>query len=215
MYVDWRAAGAVWPMKNQGGCGSCWAFGASAAIEGNHFVNTGELVHVSEQQMVDCEPRWYGCGGGWHNAAMEYAKTHPMMLDSDYPYRATDQTCQHDDAQGVVRVTEVKAVTNRSVSALKAALDVGPVAITVSAGNNYFRYYSTGIMDSTSCLVSIDHVITAIGYGIEDGVEYLWAANQWGSNWGDSGYIKFAWADGTNGICGTMYRSYWAETEAV
>jgi len=212
MYVDWVAAGAVLPVKNQGGCGSCWAFGAIGAIEGNHFIKTGELVRLSEQQMVDCEPDWYGCGGGWHNAAIDYAIDHPLAKNSDYPYRAADQTCKHSSSTAHVAVTQRKNVVNYSVAGMKAALDEGPVAITVAAGNNWFRYYSSGILDDDSCPTRADHVITAVGYGVEGGVEYLWALNQWGGNWGDNGYIKFAWKDGTIGQCGTLYRSYWATT---
>jgi len=213
MYQDWVAAGAVLPVKNQGGCGSCWAFGAIGAIEGDHFLKTGELVRLSEQQMVDCEPNWYGCGGGWHYAAIDYAIRNPLSKNEDYPYRATDQTCMDSSKPAHVRVTARKNVQNYSVSALKAELDNGPVGITVAAGNNYFRYYSSGILDSTNCPTRVDHVITAVGYGVEGGVEYLWALNQWGAGWGDSGYIKFAWGtDGTAGICGTMYRSYSATT---
>jgi len=91
---DWTQEGAVLPVKDQGGCGSCWAFAATAPMEAAHFFNTGDLIHLSEQQMVDCDTSCYGCNGGWHSNAMEYAQRNPLALASDYPYTGVDGTCQ-------------------------------------------------------------------------------------------------------------------------
>jgi cathepsin F len=86
--VDWRTKGAVNPVQNQGMCGSCWAFSSTAAIEGAHFLKTGQLLKLSEQQFVDCDKQSSGCNGGLEIWAFQYAKSNPLELETDYPYKA-------------------------------------------------------------------------------------------------------------------------------
>jgi C1A family cysteine protease len=96
--VDWRTAGAVTKVKDQGQCGSCWSFSATGALEGAHFIANGELLSFSEQQLVDCATSFptknYGCGGGWSYKGMKYWEKNNADLESDYVYTAKDGECQ-------------------------------------------------------------------------------------------------------------------------
>jgi cathepsin L len=210
--IDWRSKGAVNAVKNQGQCGSCWAFSATSAVESHHFIQTGQLLNLSEQQVVDCDKSSYGCRGGWQSNAMTYLKTHGQELTSDYPYTARDGTCQFTAAKGKVDVKSIASVTPKSVAQLKAAIAKGPVSVTVEADRTVFQSYRSGILNSTACGTSLDHAITAVGYGTENGVDYYIVRNSWGAGWGDQGYIKIAAVEGV-GICGIQQVSVWPTTD--
>jgi len=107
--VDWRTQGAVTPVKNQGQCGSCWSFSTTGAIEGAMFLSTGNLQSYSEQQLVDCSRLNHGCNGGSMALAFTYTQTHPLELESDYPYTAKDGKCAYVSSKGQGKV---KAYTN-------------------------------------------------------------------------------------------------------
>jgi C1A family cysteine protease len=108
--VDWRDKGAVNGIQNQGDCGSCWAFGSVAAMEAAHFIKTGTLLKLSEQQFVECSHDGdnNGCNGGEPQLAFKYAMTNPIMLESDYPYTSDKGkvgTCSYDKTKGQVSTT--------------------------------------------------------------------------------------------------------------
>jgi len=143
---------------------------------------------------------------------MRYAETHGQELETDYPYTARTQTCKADSSKGKVDVSKIASVTPKSVSQLKAAIAAGPTSVTVEADRSVFQMYTGGVLDSTACGTSLDHAITAVGYGVENGKEYYLVRNSWGASWGDQGYIKIAAVDGV-GICGIQQTSVWPTTD--
>jgi hypothetical protein len=209
--VDWRAKGAVNPVKDQARCGSCWAFSAVAAFEGSHAINTGELISLSEQEVVSCDTVSQGCNGGWQYAAFEFFEKTADELESDYPYTSGSGVtgrCSPDASKETYFVDTYANVPSNSVSALKSAIAQQPVSVTIEADTLPFQLYTSGILDSTACGTSLDHAVAAVGYGSEGGQEYYIVRNSWGSSWGEEGYVRIAAVDGA-GICGIQMDSLW------
>ena len=209
--VDWRTKGAVNPIKDQARCGSCWAFSAIAALEGAHAIKTGDLVSMSEQQVVSCDTVSYGCNGGWQFAAFDYLEATADELEADYAYTSGSGqtgTCSPDASKETYFVDDYTNVPANSVADLKSAIAQQPVAVTIEADQLVFQLYKSGIMDSTSCGTNLDHAVAAVGYGSDAGQDYYIVRNSWGTSWGDEGYIKIAAVDG-EGICGIQKQSLW------
>lgn len=211
--VNWVTEGAVTPVKDQGQCGSCWAFSATGALEGAHFVQTKNLVSLSEQQLVDCARTedMQGCDGGDMYAAFEWAEANPLETEATYPYKGVDGKCQAAPGKGVVKATKALKVTPNTAAQLKAALNQSPISVAIEADTLVFQFYSKGVLNSKSCGTSLDHGVLAVGYGVENGQEYYLVKNSWGSSWGQKGYLKIAIVDGA-GICGIQMEPVFAET---
>jgi len=207
--VDWVKEGWVTPVKQQGNCGSCWAFSATGALEGQHFNATGKLVSLSEEQLVECVKRDYGCGGGWPLHAFSYWQHAGSVSDADYPY--TDETkwlqevgtCKAYGLPITATVAGVVHLPSGSEIALQeATATVGPISIAINDAQINLQLYQQGITSSASCDPNNrHHAVLVVGYGTnEKGIDYWLVKNSWGKNWGDGGYFRMIRND--NNHCG-------------
>jgi len=199
--VDWRSKGAVTPVKNQGQCGSCWAFSTTGSVEAAYFLKHGELKSFSEQQLVDCAGGIFhnnGCNGGLMDYAFQYIEQNPLDLEADYTYTARDGTCKAKQHTGVATVAGYNDVPHTAAQ-LKAALNKSTVSVAIEADQMAFQAYRSGVI-TTGCGTQLDHGVLAVGYGTLNGQDYFLVKNSWGPSWGDQGYVRI----GTNNVCGIL-----------
>ncbi|KAM4664645.1 cathepsin K-like isoform 1-T2 [Discoglossus pictus] len=201
--IDYRKKGYVTPIRNQGSCGSCWAFSSVGALEGQLKKRTGKLVVLSPQNLVDCVKTNDGCGGGYMTNAFEYVRDN-KGIDSEeaYPYVGEDEECKYDPSGRVAKCKSYKNVTEGSEKALKKAVaTAGPVSVGIDAGLSSFQFYSKGVYYDEDCDGSeINHAVLAVGYGVEKKTKYWIVKNSWGEDWGNKGYILMA--RDKNNACG-------------
>merc|ERR1712180_328135 len=151
--VDWRTDGYVTPVKNQGRCGSCWAFSATGSLEGQHYKKTGHLVSLSEQQLVDCSTANYACQGGWVFKAFDYIKTHHgIASESAYPYKGVKGHCHFHTNDAVATLTGWVHVRGGSETDLQAAVSQkGPISVAIDASHRGFQMYKHGVCHDSNC----------------------------------------------------------------
>ena len=190
--IDWVSAGAVTPIKNQGTCGSCWAFSAVGSLEGLSKLADDELKSFSEQQLLDCAYLTWGnlgCNGGQMFNALAYVRDNGILEEGVYPaYSAKRQTCRNKT--GPFRISSHTKIDN--CNDLANALSARPVSVAVDATN--WSKYGAGVFDQ--CDTQLNHGVLLTG-STDD---YWMVKNSWGNSWGISGYIKLARGN-TCGVC--------------
>ncbi|XP_076880908.1 digestive cysteine proteinase 2 [Brachyhypopomus gauderio] len=203
--VDYRPLGYVTEVKDQGYCGSCWAFSTTGAIEGQMFRKTGQLVSLSEQNLVDCSRPYgtYGCSGAWMANAYDYVIGNGLQASDTYPYTSVDtQPCFHDRSQAVAQISDYRFIPNGNEQALADALTtIGPITVAVDADHPSFLFYSSGIYEEPSCNPNnLSHAVLLVGSGSEGGRDFWILKNSWGTAWGEGGYMRMI-RNGSN-TCG-------------
>jgi C1A family cysteine protease len=207
---DWRTYNVVNPVKDQGQCGSCWAFATTANAESAWAIYTGKLYDLSEQYLVDCaigkEYLNMGCQGGNMDSAFKFMINERQCTSTEYPYvsgyterKGACHSC--DELTNFMTCYDVEPLNQL---ALKEAVLRGPVVIGIEADTYTFQSYSSGIITSPLCGTDIDHAVEIVGFGVDNDTPYWTVRNSWGPGWGEDGYFRILRTDETNdpGICG-------------
>jgi C1A family cysteine protease len=190
--LDWTQKGAVTGVKDQGQCGSCWAFSTTGSSEGAIQIAHGQLTSLSEQELVDCGGSYgnLGCNGGLMDRAFKYMEANGLCTEAAYPYKGVGGTCQKNSctASAYTKLSGYKDVTPNENS-LGASVDIGPVSVAIEADQAGFQMYKGGVFTGT-CGQNLDHGVLAVGYGTDSGQNYWKVKNSWGTSWGEQGYIR-------------------------
>jgi cathepsin L len=209
--VDWRSAGIVSAVKDQGGCGSCWAFCSTETLESHVALSTGLLYDLSPQQVAMCTPNPEACGGtgGCMGATSELAFDYVagFGITEEYQigysaYYGKEAACGVTDETTPVATIDGYVVlpTNSYEAMMNAVAQVGPVAIALDAD---WSGYESGIYNGCNQVnPDINHGVVLVGYGEENGQKYWTIRNSWSPSWGEQGYIRLARFDNEDEICG-------------
>jgi len=213
--IDWRVkhTGVVSAVKDQGQCGSCWAFSATGSTEGAWGISKKltKAISLSEQQLMDCSGSFgkEGCQGGLMDQAFQYIMQSNITTERAYPYTEKNgPKCLAAGKPFGASITSFTDVDANSDQALYAALQMGPVSIAIEADQEAFQFYSTGIMSGT-CGANLDHGVLVVGYGMDSSSNstYWTVKNSWGASWGEKGYIRLVDMPSLNdgaGQCGML-----------
>ena len=206
--VDWRKKDAVTPVKNQGGCGSCWSFSSTGSIEGINAIKNDVLVNVSEQQLIDCSTQYgnKGCEGGLMDNAFKYAINNGLCSEEDYPYEGEDYLCESNKCKKIVEIDDYADIQPNNERLLMRAVAKQPVSVAIQANLTSFRFYKSGVYQDSDCGDELDHGVLIVGYGHDlfHGLDYWIVKNSWSDKWGDEGYVNILrnYDQSLSGMCG-------------
>jgi len=191
--LDWTQKGAVTGVKDQGQCGSCWAFSTTGAVEGAVFLAHGTLTSLSEQELMDCSfsDGNLACGGGLMDNAFKYVQQNGLCSEKDYPYTArTSFDCKKDSCT-MVAGSKISKYTDvvHTEGCLYDAVTTQPVSVAIEADQSGFQLYKSGVFSGV-CGKNLDHGVLAVGYGTDNNQAYWKVKNSWGVSWGEQGYIR-------------------------
>ncbi|CAG4943400.1 unnamed protein product [Colias eurytheme] len=189
---DWRSKNVVSRVKDQGRCGSCWAFGASGAVESQYAIVNKKIQEVSEQQLVDCDRKSSGCEGTDRlENPFIYFIENGAMSEEDYPYKAKNGKCKYDKTKVLVTVQGCRSVQlDDDEEKLKKFLhEHGPATVGVDASALFG--YKSGIVSNSQCKSDgVNHAVLLVGYGTENGIPFWIIKNSWGKKFGEEGYFR-------------------------
>ena len=212
--INWAEKGFVGPVKNQGGCGSCWAFAATTVQETMvAIMRDTEPVRLSEQECVDCDNSSYGCGGGWMSNCWQYSKDFGIQTEADYPYQGIDGGCRNQSNKRIASKMGMMGYLEGPDQIANDLIHYGPISIAVGAGNDCWQFYSGGILSSAvECPTSLDHGVVIVGIDRTGEVPYWIVQNSWGTGWGDNGFIYLAVEEG-EGVSGMNVYPEWMDVD--
>nr|XP_027214003.1 cathepsin L-like isoform X2 [Penaeus vannamei] len=205
---DWRDHGVVTPVKNQGMCGSCWAFSVTGNVEGQWALKHKHLYSLSEQELVDCDKTDEGCNGGMpENAYEAIAELGGLETENDYPYEAKDDKCHFNKNKVKVTVNGSVELPQNEDDLARWLVTHGPISIGINA--NALQFYVGGVSHPLKFLCnpkSLDHGMLIVGYGVhtypvfKKTLPFWIVKNSWGEEWGEQGYYRVYRGDGTCGV---------------
>jgi len=202
--VDWRTKGAVTAIKDQGQCGSCWAFSATGSMEGAYFLAKNELYSLSEQQLMDCSTKEgdESCNGGLMDYAFQFVIDNKgICLETDYPYLARDEACKKG-CKSYVTISNYTDVVSGDEKSMGPFAAMQPISIAIEADQAIFQDYRSGVLNGTACGTNLDHGVLIVGYDHDNktGLDYWIVKNSWGKSWGMEGYVWLSRGFNTCGL---------------
>lgn len=229
---NWNHTDYLSPVKNQGNCGSCWAFASTNALESFMRSQNYNITRLSEQELVDCSKENHGCNGGIMHKAFDFIINNKgLVSNEDYPYKAITKECNiyncssnsidkcgldhnNSDISSINKVNgsylkEYEFSVPKSIIDRIISLQISPITIAIDASSIYFRYYKSGVIDiNINETQQLNHAVLLVGYGFDNSGLYWIIQNSWGTDWGDNGFCKIRVQDGEGILLSNIYGVY-------